>query len=117
MEVTDKHQIEAIADKLDALNNPTGVMLQIGTRNAQNFELLRAVGEQTRFPVLYKRGLHTTVSETLQAIEYILQAGNRRVVICLRGLKSGLASPHRNLVDFAHVPVFRRLTSLPIHNS
>ncbi|MGE3320482.1 MAG: hypothetical protein AB7I18_14425 [Candidatus Berkiella sp.] len=114
MEVTHEKQIEEINQALENAGNATGVMLQIGTRNAQNFELLRAVGMQQRFPVLFKRGYGITLSESLHAAEYLAHAGNQNIVFCLRGVKSLFASPHRNLVDFAQVPVIKRLTSMPV---
>lgn len=113
MEVTSPHHIDEIAQALDATGNPTEVMLQIGTRNAQNFELLKAVGLSGR-PVLFKRGMGITLEESLNAAEYVASEGNSRIVFCLRGVKSHLGQPHRNLVDFAHVPVVRRLTRLPV---
>jgi 3-deoxy-7-phosphoheptulonate synthase len=114
MEVTREAQIDEVRDALRKAGNPTGVMLQIGTRNAQNFELLRAAGAQTDFPVLYKRGMGVTLEESLNACEYVAAGGNRRIVFCLRGVKTNLGDPHRNLIDFAHVPVVRRLTRLPV---
>jgi 3-deoxy-7-phosphoheptulonate synthase len=114
MEVTHEAHIDEIRSALAQSGNATGVMLQIGTRNAQNFELLRVVGQQREFPVLYKRGMGITVEEALNACEYIASGGNRRIVFCLRGVKSQLGDPHRNLVDFAHVPMVKRLTRLPV---
>ncbi|MBI2790483.1 MAG: 3-deoxy-7-phosphoheptulonate synthase [Gammaproteobacteria bacterium] len=114
MEVTHERHIEEISEVLQQMGNPTGVMLQIGTRNAQNFELLRAVGSQQTFPVLFKRGYGITLSESIHAAEYLAHAGNHRVIFCLRGVKSLFGSPHRNMVDFAHVPVIRRLTRMPV---
>jgi 3-deoxy-7-phosphoheptulonate synthase len=89
-------------------------MLQIGTRNAQNFELLKVAGRQTQFPVLYKRGMGITLEESLNACEYVASEGNRRIVFCLRGVKTSLGDPHRNFVDVAHVPVVKRMTRLPV---
>ena len=89
-------------------------MLQIGTRNAQNFELLKVVGPQQDFPVLFKRGMGITLDESLNACEYIASGGNNRIIFCLRGMKTNFGDPHRNFVDFAHVPVVRRLTRLPV---
>jgi 3-deoxy-7-phosphoheptulonate synthase len=89
-------------------------MFQIGTRNAQNFELLKAVGQQHDHPVLFKRGMGITLDESLNAAEYIASAGNPRIIVCLRGVKTQLGDPHRNFVDFAHVPVVKRLTRLPV---
>jgi 3-deoxy-7-phosphoheptulonate synthase len=114
MEVTHEAQIQEIRDALEVSGRPTGVMLQIGTRNAQNFELLKAVGQQHDFPVLFKRGMGITLDESLNACEYVATSGNNRIVFCLRGMKTQLGDPHRNLVDFSHVPVVRRLTRLPV---
>jgi len=114
MEVTHESHIEEIRRALEESGHATGVMLQIGTRNAQNFELLRAVGAQNEMPVLFKRGMGITLEESLNACEYVASGGNRRIVFCLRGVKSHLGEPHRNFVDFAHVPVVQRLTRLPV---
>jgi 3-deoxy-7-phosphoheptulonate synthase len=114
MEVTDARHIDEILRALEDAGKPTGVVLQIGTRNAQNFELLKQVGRQPHFPVLYKRGLGITLEESLNACEYIASEGNPRIVFCLRGVKTHLGDPHRNLVDFAHVPVVREKTRLPV---
>jgi 3-deoxy-7-phosphoheptulonate synthase len=114
MEVTHESHLEEIYDALRAAGDPTGVMIQIGTRNAQNFELLKHVGNQTEFPVLFKRGMGITLEESLNACEYVATNGNHRIVFCLRGMKTNLGDPHRNFVDFAHVPVVKRLTRLPV---
>jgi 3-deoxy-7-phosphoheptulonate synthase len=114
MEVTHESHVEEIREALRASGNATGVMLQIGTRNAQNFELLKAVGQQDELPVLYKRGMGITLEESLNACEYVASGGNHRIVFCLRGMKTNLGDPHRNFVDFCHVPVVRRLTRLPV---
>ncbi len=114
MEVTDARQVEEIRIALEDAGNPTGVMLQIGTRNSQNFELLKTVGQQQQFPVLFKRGMGITLEESLNAVEYVASEGNPNIVFCLRGVKSHLGDPHRNFVDFAHVPVVRRQTRLPV---
>ncbi len=114
MEVTDARHVEEIQAALELSGKPTGVMLQIGTRNAQNFELLKQVGQQHEFPVLFKRGMGITLEESLNACEYVASEGNPNIVFCLRGVKSHLGDPHRNLVDFAHVPVVRRQTRLPV---
>jgi 3-deoxy-7-phosphoheptulonate synthase len=114
MEITHESHIVEIRDALLAAGTPTGVMLQIGTRNAQNFELLKAVGQQHEFPVLFKRGMGITLDESLNACEYVATSGNNRIVFGLRGMKTNLGDPHRNLVDFGHVPVVRRLTRVPV---
>ncbi len=114
MEITHESHIAEIRQALSASGNATGVMLQIGTRNAQNFELLKAVGQQDDFPVMFKRGMGITLDESLNACEYLATSGNHRIVFCLRGVKTSFGDPHRNMVDFAHVPVVRRLTRLPV---
>jgi 3-deoxy-7-phosphoheptulonate synthase len=114
VEVTHESQVDEIQQALVASGGATGVMLQIGTRNAQNFELLKAVGAQTELPVLFKRGMGITLEESLNACEYVASGGNRRIVFCLRGVKTHLGEPHRNFVDFSHVPVVKRLTRLPV---
>jgi 3-deoxy-7-phosphoheptulonate synthase len=114
MEVTHEAHVDEIDKALAETGNATGVMVQIGTRNTQNFELLKAVGRQTRYPVLFKRGFGITLSESLNAAEYLASEGNAQVVFCLRGMKASFATPHRNMVDFAHVPVVKRLTRMPV---
>jgi 3-deoxy-7-phosphoheptulonate synthase len=114
MEVTDARHVDEIRTALEKGKYRTGVMLQVGTRNAQNFELLKDLGQQKVFPVLFKRGMGITLEESLNACEYIASEGNPNIVFCLRGVKSHLGEPHRNFVDFAHVPVVRRQVRLPV---
>ena len=114
MEVLHENHIDEIHAALRDAGSPTGVMLQVGTRNAQNFELLKTIGRQNDYPVLFKRGFGITLEESLHAAEYLASEGNQRIVFCLRGVKTNLGDPHRNLVDFAHVPVVKRLTRLPV---
>ncbi len=114
MEITHESHVEEIRTALHETGNATGVMLQIGTRNTQNFELLKIVGRQKEFPVLFKRGFGITLDESLNAAEYLASEGNRKVVFGLRGMKTNMGDPHRNFVDFAHVPVVKRLTRMPV---
>ena len=114
MEITHESHLDEINMALHQTGEATGVMLQIGTRNTQNFELLKIVGRQTKMPVLLKRGFGITLDESLNAAEYLASEGNRNVVFCLRGMKTNMADPHRNFVDFAHVPVVKRLTRMPV---
>jgi 3-deoxy-7-phosphoheptulonate synthase len=114
MEVTHESHINEIREALDQTGNPTGVMLQIGTRNTQNFELLKSVGRQQEFPVLLKRGFGITLDESLHAAEYLASEGNQKVVFGFRGMKTNIGDPHRNMVDFAHIPVVKRLTRMPV---
>jgi 3-deoxy-7-phosphoheptulonate synthase len=114
MEITHESHIDEINEALHSTGNPTGVMLQIGTRNTQNFELLKFVGRQKEFPVLLKRGFGITLSESLHAAEYLASEGNHKVIFGLRGVKTNMGDPHRNFLDFAHVPVVKRLTRMPV---
>ena len=114
MEITHDSHLDEIQEALEKTGKPTGVLLQIGTRNTQNFELLKIVGRQTEFPVLLKRGFGITLEESLNAAEYLASAGNRNVVFGLRGMKTNMGDPHRNFVDFAMVPVVKRLTRMPV---
>lgn len=114
MEITHESYIDEIHEALEKTGNPTGVMLQIGTRNTQNFELLKSVGRQPEFPVLLKRGFGITLDESLHAAEYLASEGNQKVVFGLRGMKTNIGDPHRNMVDFAHIPVVKRLTRMPV---
>jgi len=89
-------------------------MLQIGTRNTQNFELLKIVGRQAEMPVLLKRGFGITLEESLNAAEYLASEGNRKVVFGLRGMKTNMGDPHRNFVDFSHVTAVKRMSRMPV---
>ncbi len=114
MEVTHEAHIDEIREALRLTGQATGAMLQIGTRNTQNFELLKAVGRQQEFPILLKRGFGITLDESLMAAEYCASSGNAKLIFGLRGMKTNFGDPHRNLVDFAHVPVVKRMTRMPI---
>lgn len=104
-EVTSPDKVAVVAEYAD--------MLQIGARNMQNFDLLKAVAEVER-PVLLKRGLSATIDEWLQAAEYILSAGvNHQVVLCERGIRT-FEKQTRNTLDLSAIPVLRRLTHLPV---
>jgi 3-deoxy-7-phosphoheptulonate synthase len=87
-------------------------VLQVGARNMQNFNLLRAIGE-TRTAVLLKRGLSATVEELLMSAEYILAGGNQRVMLCERGIRTFETST-RNTTDINAIPVLKNLTHLPV---
>lgn len=87
-------------------------ILQVGARNMQNYALLQALG-RVRKPVLLKRGLAATVEELLLAAEYILSGGNQQVILCERGVRSGVAAG-RAALDVAAIPVLKRQTHLPV---
>ena len=87
-------------------------ILQIGARNMQNFNLLHAVG-RSQHTVLLKRGMMATVEELLMAAEYILSHGNRRVILCERGIRT-FETATRNTTDINAIPVLKSLTHLPV---
>ena len=103
-EVTDPRHVEACVSNVD--------MLQIGTRNMSNFDLLVEVGKSGH-PVLLKRGRDATVEDWLLAAEYVLAQGNMHVVLCERGVR-GFDPATRNLLDLAAVPVVRARSHLPV---
>ncbi len=87
-------------------------VIQIGARNMQNFDLLKAVGHQDK-PVMIKRGMSATYEEWLMSAEYVMAGGNEKVILCERGIRT-FESYTRNTLDLAAIPVMRRLTHLPI---
>ena len=87
-------------------------MLQVGSRNMQNYSLLEAVGKADK-PVFLKRGLMSTIEELLLAAEYILAAGNPNVVLCERGIRS-FEKYTRNTLDIAAIPLLKQLSHLPV---
>ena len=87
-------------------------MLQVGARNMQNYELLRALGQQSK-PVLLKRAVGATMEELLQSAEYILAGGNPNVVLCERGVRS-FSKTSRAALDVSAIPVLKRMTHLPV---
>lgn len=103
-EVMSAKQLEEAHDSLD--------VLQIGSRNMQNFELLKEVS-LTRKPVLLKRGLAATIEEFLLAAEYIMAGGNHNVILCERGIRS-FDSMTRNVLDLGAVAVLKQMTHLPV---
>lgn len=87
-------------------------IIQIGTRNMQNFSLLRRAGESKK-PILLKRGMSATVDEWLMAAEYVMTEGNADVILCERGVRT-FVRHSRNTLDLSAVPVVKRLSHLPI---
>ena len=105
-EVMEPDLVETVAGYAD--------ILQIGSRNMQNFPLLFAAGRNSRCrPVMLKRGISATIDEWLLAAEYIMAAGNPNVILCERGIRS-FDTKTRNLLDLACVPLLRELTHLPV---
>ncbi|MBD2518092.1 3-deoxy-7-phosphoheptulonate synthase [Nostoc sp. FACHB-973] len=103
-EVMSISQIEAIATHAD--------MLQVGSRNMQNFDLLKALGQAGK-PILLKRGLAATIEEFVMAAEYILSHGNPDVVLCERGIRS-FDDYTRNVLDLGAVAALKQITHLPV---
>jgi 3-deoxy-7-phosphoheptulonate synthase len=103
-EVIDPRDVSWVAEFAD--------VLQIGTRNMQNFALLKEVGRAGR-PVLLKRGMYSTLEEWLNCAEYILSEGNPDVILCERGIRT-FESYTRNTLDLSAVPAVKELTHLPI---
>jgi 3-deoxy-7-phosphoheptulonate synthase len=87
-------------------------ILQIGARNAQNFALLKKVGQLNR-PVLLKRGMSMTIQEFLMSAEYILSEGNQKVILCERGIRT-FETATRNTLDLSAIPVLKEKTHLPV---
>ena len=103
-EVMDTRMVELIAGYAD--------ILQIGSRNMQNYPLLKEVG-MLRKPVLLKRGMMATIEEFLLAAEYILNQGNEQVILCERGIRT-FETTTRNTLDLSAVPMLKHLTHLPV---
>jgi 3-deoxy-7-phosphoheptulonate synthase len=103
-EVMSVEQVERMSREVD--------VLQIGARNMQNFDLLKAVGRQER-PVMLKRGLSASLEELLQAAEYVLAEGNPHVMLCERGIRT-FETATRNTLDLSAVPVLRERSHLPV---
>jgi len=103
-EVMEPSQVDIVAEYAD--------ILQIGTRNMQNYSLLQAVGRVAR-PVMLKRGYGATVEEWLMAAEYIVSSGNPNVILCERGIRT-FETYTRNTLDLSAVPLVHNLTHLPV---
>jgi 3-deoxy-7-phosphoheptulonate synthase len=103
-EILDVNAIHMISEYAD--------VLQIGARNMQNFELLKTVG-RSKMPVLLKRGISATISEWLNAAEYIMNEGNYRVIFCERGIRT-YETFTRNTLDLSAVAAIKELSHLPI---
>ena len=103
---------EVMAPELVPLVASFADVLQIGARNMQNYALLHAAGESQK-PVMVKRGMSATVEELLMAAEYVLSHGNRRVMLCERGIRTFETST-RNTTDINAIPVLKSLSHLPV---
>jgi 3-deoxy-7-phosphoheptulonate synthase len=103
-EVVDAADVPLVSDYAD--------MLQIGTRNMQNFALLQAAGGAGK-PVMLKRGMNATIEEWLMAAEYVAQRGNLDIVLCERGIRT-FETAYRNTLDISAVPLVHSLSHLPV---
>lgn len=103
-EITNPAQLELFMEFVD--------MIQVGTRNMQNFELLKELG-RVRKPILLKRGFANTIDELLMSAEYIMSGGNQEVILCERGIRTFETST-RNTLDISAVPVLKSRTHLPV---
>jgi len=103
-EIMDPRDVDVMIDYVD--------ILQIGTRNMQNFKLLMEVGSVDK-PVLLKRGMSATIKELLMAAEYILSRGNEKVILCERGIRT-FETATRNTLDLSAVPLLKSLSHLPV---
>ncbi|MBQ2048674.1 MAG: 3-deoxy-7-phosphoheptulonate synthase, partial [Schwartzia sp.] len=103
-EIVDLNDVELVSEYAD--------ILQIGARNMQNFRLLQAVGHGSK-PVMLKRGISATISEWLNAAEYIMSAGNDNVMLCERGIRT-YETYTRNTLDLSAVVALKELTHLPV---
>ncbi|MBW2476485.1 MAG: 3-deoxy-7-phosphoheptulonate synthase [Deltaproteobacteria bacterium] len=103
-EVVNPRDVELVARYAD--------IMQVGARNVQNFALLKMLGQLGK-PVLLKRGMATTIQEFLMSAEYVLSEGNRRVILCERGIRT-FETATRNTLDISAIPVLREQTHLPI---
>ncbi|MDD4688470.1 MAG: 3-deoxy-7-phosphoheptulonate synthase [Eubacteriales bacterium] len=103
-ELLSANMVEKYADRVD--------IIQVGARNMQNFDLLRACG-RTDKPILLKRGLSSTIEELLMSAEYIMAEGNPNVILCERGIRT-FETYTRNTLDIGAVPALKRLSHLPV---
>lgn len=115
-EAGDKYGLAVVSeimsiDKIDELVTYADI-LQVGTRNMQNYPLLKALGKCGK-PVLLKRGMSSTIEEWLLAAEYIVSSGNEKVILCERGIRT-FETATRNTLDIAAIPLIKTLSHLPI---
>ncbi|MDY6992486.1 MAG: 3-deoxy-7-phosphoheptulonate synthase, partial [Pseudomonadota bacterium] len=116
-QAADKYQLPIVTELMDVrmlesfLAHEVDV-IQIGTRNMQNFDLLKEVGK-IHTPVILKRGLCATLSEWLMSAEYIAAGGNHNIILCERGVRS-FEKAYRNMLDVTAIPVLKKETHLPV---
>jgi 3-deoxy-7-phosphoheptulonate synthase len=115
-EAADKYGMAVVSEIMSEDKIPELVeyadILQVGTRNMQNYPLLRALGKAGK-PILLKRGMSSTIEEWLLAAEYIVSSGNERVILCERGIRT-FENATRNTLDIAAIPLVKSLSHLPV---
>lgn len=115
-DAADKYNMSVVSeimeiDKIDEFCEYVDI-LQVGTRNMQNYPLLRALGKVNK-PILLKRGMSSTIEEWLLAAEYIVSSGNEKVILCERGIRT-FEKATRNTIDISAIPMVKMLSHLPI---
>ncbi len=115
-DAADKYNMSVVSeimeiDKIDEFCDYVDI-LQVGTRNMQNYPLLRALGKVNK-PILLKRGMSSTIEEWLLAAEYIVSSGNEKVILCERGIRT-FEKATRNTIDISAIPMVKMLSHLPI---
>ncbi len=112
----DRHGLLVVSEVMDHSQIPVMIehvdILQVGTRNMQNFMLLRELGKVSK-PVLLKRGISATIEEWLLSAEYIMSGGNYNIVLCERGIRT-FENATRNTLDVSAIPVIHKLSHLPV---
>jgi 3-deoxy-7-phosphoheptulonate synthase len=116
-QAADKYQLPIVTELMDVRLLDTFLkrkvdIIQIGTRNMQNFDLLKEVGK-VRTPVILKRGMSATISEWLMSAEYIAAGGNHNIILCERGIRS-FETAYRNVLDVTAIPMLKQETHLPV---
>lgn len=115
--IREEHNVPVVTEVMSQEQLPLCIkyadVLQVGSRNMQNFELLKALGSAGK-PILLKRGLCATIEEFIMAAEYIMACGNPDVILCERGIRSFDSSVTRNVLDLGAVVALKQLTHLPI---
>jgi len=115
-DAADKYNMSVVSeimeiDKIDEFSDYVDI-LQVGTRNMQNYPLLRALGKINK-PILLKRGMSSTIEEWLLAAEYIVSSGNEKVILCERGIRT-FENSTRNTIDISAIPMVKMLSHLPV---
>ncbi|MFD2046356.1 bifunctional 3-deoxy-7-phosphoheptulonate synthase/chorismate mutase [Ornithinibacillus salinisoli] len=115
-QVADEHDLAVVSEIVNPAHIENALeyvdVIQIGARNMQNFELLKAAGDVDK-PVLLKRGLSATISEFINAAEYIISRGNGNIILCERGIRT-YERATRNTLDISAVPILKQETHLPV---